>query len=65
MNMSNIPLDYLPSLKQALNIVVLRKSLNQDAHAVDTLIRDMAEVNVKILEHSVTPHKGSSIDASV
>lgn len=65
MSMSNIPLDYLPSLKQALNIAALRKSMNQDAQTVDTLIKDMAKVNAKTLEHSVTPHKGSSIDASV
>jgi len=65
MNMGSIPLEYLNSLKQALNIATLRKSMNQDAQAVSTLLSDMQNVNSKTLEHSITPHKGSSIDVSV
>lgn len=65
MNMSNIPLESLNSIKQALNIAALRKSMNQDPQTVGTLISDMQNSNSKILEHSVTPHKGSSIDVSV
>ncbi len=65
MNMSSIPLESLNSVQQALNIATLRKSMNQDAQTATTLISDMKDANSKILEHSVTPHKGSSIDVSV
>lgn len=65
MNMSSIPLESLNSVQQALNIATLRKSMNQDAQTVVALISDMQAVNSKILEHSVTPHKGSSIDVSI
>jgi len=65
MNMSSIPLESLNSIKQALNIEALRKSMNHDAQTVDALISDMQDVNSKILEHSVAPHLGSSIDVSV
>ncbi|WP_010248100.1 putative motility protein [Acetivibrio cellulolyticus] len=65
MNMSSIPLESLNSVRQAIDIATLRKSMNQDAQTVGTLINNMQEVNSKVLEHSVTPHKGSSIDVSV
>lgn len=65
MDISSIPIESLNSVKQALNIATLRKSMNQDAQTVGTLLSDMKDTNSKILEHSVTPHKGGSIDVSV
>lgn len=44
----------LTSVKQALNVSVMRKALNQDEQSVDTII--------KAMEQSVTPHKGQNID---
>lgn len=44
----------LTSVKQALNISVLKKAMNQDAQAVESVI--------KAMEQSVTPHLGQSID---
>lgn len=47
----------LTSIKQALNVSVMRKALNQDEQSVDSVI--------KAMEQSVTPHKGQSIDLKV
>ena len=45
---------FLTGLKQALNISMMQKALNQDAQSVQN--------NIKIMEQSITPHKGQSID---
>jgi hypothetical protein len=45
---------FLTGLKQALNMSMMQKALNQDAQSVQN--------NIKIMEQSVTPHKGQSID---
>jgi len=47
----------LTSLKQALNISVMRKAMKQDAQSVEGVI--------KAMEQSVTPHLGQSIDLKV
>lgn len=47
----------LTSVKQALNISMLRKVMNQDATSVESV--------VKAMEQSVSPHKGQSIDIKV
>lgn len=53
------------SIKQALNIAVLRKSMNQDGSSVDMLVNDMLAANTKIMEQSITPYKGGNIDIRV
>lgn len=65
MNYGDIGLDNLNSLKQALGIAVLRKSMNRDAASVQNLINSMQNTNSKIMENSVNPHLGSKIDIKV
>jgi|LSQX01.1.fsa_nt_gb hypothetical protein len=65
MNFSSISAASLSSLKQALNISVLQKSMNQDALSVSSLLQGMKDANAKVMEQSVTPHKGKSIDVRV
>lgn len=47
----------LTSIKQALNVSMLQKVMNQDAASMDQLM--------KAMEQSVTPHLGQSIDLKV
>ncbi|MBF4694496.1 YjfB family protein [Fusibacter ferrireducens] len=47
----------LMSLRQALNISVLQKSMKQDAASVESVI--------KAMESSVAPHKGQNIDLKI
>lgn len=65
MNIGSIPLQSLSSVKQALSIATLRKSMNQDASTVASLLSGMKEANSKVMENSVTPHKGGKIDVQV
>jgi len=65
MNISDFQATDLGSLKQALSIAALRKSMNQDASTVTTLLKDMEAATAKTLEHSVTPHIGSNIDVKI
>ena len=44
----------LTSVKQALNLSMLQKVMNQDAQSVDSI--------VKAMEQSVTPHLGQNLD---
>lgn len=55
----------LSSIKQALNIAVLRNSMNQNASTVETLVNDMQAANTKLLEQSLTPYKGNHIDIRI
>jgi hypothetical protein len=55
----------IASLRQALGISILRKSVNQDAQSVAALLEGMPAVNVNAMESSVTPYKGASIDVRV
>ena len=47
----------LTSIKQALNVSMLQKVMNQDAASMDQLMKTM--------EQSVTPHLGQSIDMKI
>ena len=44
----------LTSIKQALGMANLQKAMSQDAQSMDAL--------VKMMEQSVTPHKGQNVD---
>ncbi|MBE0451366.1 MAG: YjfB family protein [Clostridia bacterium] len=44
----------LTSIKQALGMANLQKAMSQDAESMDAL--------VKMMEQSVTPHKGQNVD---
>ena len=65
MTFSSISAATLSSLYQALNNSVLQKSMNQDALSVSSLLQGMKDANAKVMEQSVTPHKGKSIDVRV
>lgn len=47
----------LASLKQAIGMANMQRAMNQDAQSVDTIKR--------MMEQTVTPHKGGSIDLKV
>lgn len=63
----NISMDMssLYSLRQALGIANMRKAMNQDAATVTMLMKGMPDQNTKLMELSVTPHKGSNIDINI
>ncbi|OJV62422.1 MAG: hypothetical protein BGO41_06395 [Clostridiales bacterium 38-18] len=44
----------LTSVKQAVNVSMLKKVMNQDAQSVDNI--------VKAMEQSVSPHLGQNLD---
>lgn len=53
------------SIRQAIGMANLRRSMHQDSQMVSTLISDMQSAQAKIMENSVAPHKGGSIDVRV
>lgn len=55
----------ITSIRQALGVSSLRKAMNQDAQSVSALLEGMQAATAKILENSVTPHKGGNVDISV
>jgi hypothetical protein len=55
----------ISSLQQAIGMASLRKALSQDAQSVATLMEGLQAANAKIMESSVTPYKGGSIDVRV
>lgn len=57
MNISSFQAANLTSLKQALNMATLQKAMKQDAQSMDAVM--------KMMEKSVAPHKGGSIDLKV
>lgn len=62
MSITSINQQNLYSIQQALKMSVLQSANGQNAVMVDTLIQDMEETNIKIMESSVEPHKGTVID---
>ncbi|MBB6217881.1 hypothetical protein HNQ80_004017 [Anaerosolibacter carboniphilus] len=65
MDISSYAAQNLYSVKQALNIAVLQKAMNQDASAVSMLVEGMQQTNKAVMENSITPHKGGNIDISI
>ena len=55
----------ISSLKQAIGIATLRKAMGHDAQSVALLMQSMQTTSAKVMESSVTPHKGGSIDIRV
>lgn len=55
----------ISSLRQAISISNLKKAMHQDAQSVDTLLQGMQQASAKVMESSVTPHKGSTIDIRI
>ena len=52
MDIGNIPVESMSGVKQALNISIIRKSMNQDAASVDALLEGMQEKQVTIGKES-------------
>lgn len=65
MNVGSMYNESLRSLRTALNVTTLRKAMHQDAQTMSVLLGDMQTANAKIMEHSVTPHKGGNVDVRV
>lgn len=55
----------ISSIRHALGLHVLKKSLGQDAQTMSALLDGMQKANSKTMEMSLTPHKGRNIDISV
>jgi hypothetical protein len=65
MEISNSMQQSLSSIRQAIGMETLKKSLTQDAQSMDALLQGFQATNAKVMESSVTPHKGGSIDVRV
>lgn len=65
MEINNMLQANITSIRQAMGMVNLRKAMNQDAQSVTMLMEGMQAANAKIMESSITPHKGSNIDLRV
>ncbi|MBB6217976.1 hypothetical protein HNQ80_004113 [Anaerosolibacter carboniphilus] len=65
MNISGYAAQNTYSIKQALNMSILQKAMNQDATAVSMLVEAMQNASRSMMENSVTPNKGGNIDISV
>jgi hypothetical protein len=65
MEIDNMLQNDISGIRQALNISLLRKSMNQDAQTMAALLEGMPAVGTNALERSVTPYKGASIDVRV
>jgi hypothetical protein len=56
---------YISSARHALAIAALRKNLGQDAQTMHALLQGFRDTNARVMESSVTPHKGGNIDIRV
>lgn len=65
MEINNMMMSNVQSVRQAIGMVNLRNAMNQNAISMDTLLQGMSDASAKILENSVTPHKGNYIDIKI
>ena len=65
MEINNSMQQSIGSIQQAIGIATLKRSLGQDAQSMEALLQGFQSTNAKIMENSVTPHKGGTIDISV
>jgi hypothetical protein len=63
MNIGSMFNESIGSLRTAINMTNLRKAMYQDAQTMAVLLNDMQTANARIMEQSVTPHKGGNVDA--
>ncbi len=64
METSGIGKEDLRSIQLALGASILRRAMNQDAPMVDKLLQSMEETTAKMMELSVTPHRGANLDVT-
>jgi hypothetical protein len=65
MEINNALEQNIGSIRQAIGISVLRKSMNQDTQTMAALLQGMQSANGKIMENTVTPYKGGNIDIRI
>ncbi len=65
MEINNYMQQNISSIRYALSIATLKKTLSQDAQSMSTLLQGFRDTNARIMENSITPHKGGSIDISL
>ncbi len=65
MEINNALQHNIGSIRQAIGIATLNKNLSQDAQSMNALLQGFQSTNAKIMESSVSPHKGGSIDIRV
>lgn len=62
---NKVMVQHISSIRSALTVAALRKNLGQDARTMNVLLQDFRNTNARIMENSVTPHKGGNIDVRV
>ncbi len=62
MEINNYMQQNISYIRHALSIATLKKTLSQDAQSMSALLQGFRDTNARIMENSVTPHKGGSID---
>ncbi|MGE5614596.1 MAG: putative motility protein [Bacillota bacterium] len=65
MEINNALLNNISSIRHAMSIAMLRKTLHQDTLSMLRLLQGFRNTNEKTMENSVTPHKGGNIDIKV
>jgi hypothetical protein len=65
MDITNAQLQSISSIRSAISIETLKKSLGQDVQSMTTLLQGFEAANAKAMERSVAPHLGGNIDISV
>jgi|LSQX01.2.fsa_nt_gb hypothetical protein len=65
MEINNALQHNIGSIRQAIGIATLKKNLSQDAQSMSALLQGFQSTNARIMESSVSPHKGGSIDIRV
>jgi hypothetical protein len=65
MEINDMMLQNISSIRHTINLSNLKKAMNQDAQTMAALLDGMQTANAKIVESSVLPHKGGSIDVRI
>ena len=65
MEINNALQQDIGSIRKAIGIATLRKSMSQDAQSVAALLDGLQAVDMRIMESSVTPYKGGRFDVRV
>jgi hypothetical protein len=65
MEINNSMQQSISSIREAIGVATLKKSLSQDAQSMSALLQGFQSTNARIMENSITPHKGGTIDIRV
>ncbi|NLH96498.1 MAG: hypothetical protein GX477_04065 [Clostridiaceae bacterium] len=65
MSVNGMMVQNISSIRHTLAIATLRKNLGHDVQTMSALLRGFRAVNAKMMENSVTPHKGGNIDIRI